>query len=159
MTYEALNYTNYGLYAGLAILCCLLALAIGVASYVITLYFQNPERQRQTMQVFTGIIVILIMTAIGFFIADEQIEHSNQSIAERNLNQKYGFKKVLWESPDTTAYANGHIGTGNLAILDKNGKEKVYRYIVNPDNHEPTLTNLPNHPESTVESLKKDKQG
>lgn len=143
MTYSPLNYTHYDLLAGILFTVCLLSIAAGILFYAILLTQNKMGQLTKMVTVFSGVIGLSLIGSIGLFIADEETNHANQTIATKNLSQKYEFKDILWQNPETTAYANGHIRDGRIVLLTKDGQEKSFIYTVNPQTHEPTLSDLP----------------
>lgn len=105
---------------------------------------QNKMRQLSKMvSIFSAVIGISLVGSIGLYIADEETNYANQTIAIKNLSAKYEFQEILWRNPETTAYANGHIREGRIVLLTQEGKEQSFIYTVNQETSEPTLTNIP----------------
>lgn len=155
MTYSPLNYTHYDLLAGILLRVCLLSIAAGVVFYAILL-MQNKMRQLTKMvTVFSAVIGLSLVGSIGLFIADEETNHANQTTATQNLSEKYEFQEILWQNPETTAYANGHIREGRIVLVTKDGQQKSFIYTVNQETHEPTLSSPSNELGLTVEDLMK----
>ena len=156
MTYAPLNYTHYDLLAGIVFTICLLSIATGIALYAILLGKNKMQQLANMVTVFSAVIGLTLIGSIFLFIMDEETNHANQTIATKNLSQKYEFKDILWQNPETTAYANGHIRDGRIVLLTQDGEEKSFIYTVNPQTHEPTLSSPPNEPGATAESLQKE---
>lgn len=129
MTYQPIDSIPY-----LHILMVLLLIAM-VGVCIAALYSPNK---------FTiGLIVAFTLASVALTVhMDYNVRPEAKKTAEANLIQKYDVKQVLWDNDETTA-GPASDGGEEIVVEVQDGTQYVFRYAVNKDTYEPTLSNLP----------------
>lgn len=135
---------------GLIVLLVFLAIVVIIASFADS---------------FIGVVVVAIALCIGVFAsinyASEvrKAEDKTKSVATNNLRVKYDLKEVYWDARETTANPKDAESNENLVIEDLNGEKHIFKYEVNLETREPSLSDMPkaggaaDKPSVTADSL------
>lgn len=143
-----------------------LALCVGAAFWVSSLKQKGktttptPKKKSfSTESIITAIAFfgVLAIAITGFVFTSKEVSYqdalaqNNQSAALHNLQTKYNVASVDWNAnlsraiPETT-------DPMDLVVEDTQGRHVVFRYSVNPETHEPTLSDLEPTAEEPIKS-------
>lgn len=97
------------------------------------------------MSVISGIFFLITATmTFTSYSQSSQINADNREVATSNLMQKYDIKDALWDATDTTAYYKDAMNVDkNLVIMTQDGQKYIFKYGVDKESYEPTLSDMP----------------
>lgn len=161
MTYQALNLTNYTIWA---IIFFGLTLIFGFSIVAIDQSTGQHNEKDTTTKTGKATIILMVLTALFAILAvipmamNVQARNENNKISVQNIMQKYDVKDVLWKDKTTEVYSDGSKEkdeSGELLVELNTGEKQLYLYEVNPKTSEPTLKDSPTRGNTPADSLLK----
>lgn len=147
MTFQALDFTNYALFASISFLTML----VGLGLFLVFMTVTNSKPKRVSSLLISGLGLIAMVI---FVVLSNVSSNVNKDFATANIMQKYDVKSVEWDSIKTTANPLGEIKEGEILLTANNDERYVFQYKVDEKTSEPTLLDMPIQGGNTVDKEK-----
>lgn len=161
MTYQALNLTNYPVWA-IVFFCITMVFGFSIVVIDRSTGQQNEKdpttKEGKATMVLIALTMVFAVATVIPLVLGYQASNENNKIAAQNIMQKYDVKDVLWKDKATEVYSNGakeRDESGEILVELTNGEKQLYLYEVNPETSEPTLKDSPLHGTTPADSLLK----